>query len=346
MPQDAKWNEPPEINLDNMFRKWRTNTNQKLKFSGSRFLIIIIVIWLLSGFYAVGPDEVGVVQRFGAFTKITNPGLNYRIPWPIEKVTKPQVTKVQRIEVGFRTIDPGPPSRYTAIPEESQMLSGDENIVTCEFIVQYKINDPVNWLFKVRDQQFNIKSSAEAAIREVVGRSLIDDVLTTGKQQIQDDTRVLLQEILNIYESGISILAVQLQDVHPPEAVQSAFKDVTSAKEDKSKAKNKAEAYENDLIPKARGDSSRIVNEALAYREEKIQRAIGDASRFEQILTEYRKAPQVTRKRIYLEALEEVFAKNNLYIFDENAGKGMIPLLPIKDMIKTIPPTTTTTPSQ
>lgn len=252
----------------------------------------------------------------------------------MESALKPKVTKVHRVEVGFRTVDSGSPARYREVPAEALMLTGDANIVALEFIVQYRIQDPVSYLFNIRDQEKTIKDAAEAAIREVVGKNKIDEVLTEGKFQIQQDTMTLLQGILDRYEVGIMVDAVQLQDVLPPEPVIAAFKDVASAKEDKEKIENQSMGYRNDILPKAKGMAQQIINEAQAYREAKINEAKGDASRFLQVLAEYKKAKDVTRTRIYLETLEEILPRMEKVLLDQNVSERVLPYLPLERLME------------
>lgn len=203
--------------------------------------VLVIVLYLASGIFVVAPDEQGVVRRFGKFIRIESPGLNYHLPYPIETVLTPAVTQVKRVEIGFRTIAFGPPARYRQIPIEALMLTGDENIVSAEAIVQYKIKDPVNYLFNIILPEQTVRSAAEASLRQVIGERKIDEALTVGKYEIQEETKRLLQILLDSYEAGILIVAVQLQDVNPPKEVQDAFKDVASAKEDKSRYINQAQ---------------------------------------------------------------------------------------------------------
>ncbi len=292
-------------------------------------LAILIVIWVASGIYIVSPDETGVVKRFGKYVYMTKPGPHFHIPYPVETVLKPKVTEIKRIEIGFRTIDPGPPARYRGVPKESLMLTGDENIVDMDLIVQYKVKDPVNYLFNVYNIPKTVKDAAEASIREVVGKNNIDEILTTGKYQVQQDTKKLLQGILNRYKAGIMVVAVQLQDVHPPEQVMQAFKDVASAKEDKIKYINEAQGYQNDIIPKAKGQAEKILNEAQAYLKSKVAEAQGDTSRFLQVYKEYKSAKDITRKRLYIETMEEVLAQTKKIVVDPKVGQRILPYLPL-----------------
>ena len=286
------------------------------------------MIWLATGFYIVGPDEVGVIQRFGKLTEIKSPGLHYHFPIPIEKVQRPKIKEIKRLEIGFRTIDPGPPARYREIPLEALMLTGDENIVNMNFIVQYQIKDPQFYLFNIRNQEKTIRDTAESALREVVGENKIEDILTVGKYQVQQETQNLLQSILDLYESGLKVATVELQDVHPPDEVMDAFKDVASAKEDKNKLINQAYGYRNDELPKARGEAAGIKADAEASRDEIIRYAEGDTSRFLQNYAEYKKAKEITRRRLYIETMEEVLPKVQKYIL-EKSGDGLIEVLPL-----------------
>ncbi|MBN1829059.1 MAG: FtsH protease activity modulator HflK [Deltaproteobacteria bacterium] len=292
-------------------------------------VIAAVVVWLASGIYFVAPDELGVIKRFGKAVRVTEAGPHYHLPTPIETVLKPKVTQVRRVEVGFRTLGDRQIGPNKVIPSESLMLTKSENIINLSFIVQYKINDAMKYLFNVKDQEKTIKDAAEAAMRETVGENEIDDTLTTGKFKVQQDTKDRLQSILDGYQSGIFIVAVQLQDVHPPDQVMTAFKDVASAKEDKSRMINEAYGYSNEIIPKAKGMAAKILNEALAYREAKIIRAQGDASRFNQILAEYSRAKDITKKRLYIETMEEVLPSATKIIIDERAGRNILPYLPL-----------------
>ncbi len=307
----------------------------KIKFPGIKLIIgIIFVLWILSGIYIVNPDEVGVVKRFGAFSKITPPGPHYHIPYPIETVITPKVTEIKRIEIGFRPYILETKTIYKKIPKESLMLTGDENFVDVQFIVQYQIKNPKNYLFNIKDPKKTVKDAAEASMREIIGRNKIDSVLTTKKLKIQNNTKVLLQRILDKYKSGIKVVAVKLLDVHPPKEVLDAFKDVASAREDKNKLINQAMAYKNEIIPKARGLAASITNRAEAYKQSKIKEAEGETLRFLKILKEYQKGENITKQRLYLEIMEEVLrnAKNKI-ILSEDAAKNIIPYIPLDKTI-------------
>jgi membrane protease subunit HflK len=287
---------------------------------------IALIFWLFTGVYTVGPDEVGVVQRFGKYDRTVQSGLNYHMPFPIETVKTPKVTEVKRIEVGFRTVGK---NQYRTVERESLMLTGDENIVDAELIVQYKIKEPINYLFNFVGPELTMREAAEASLRTVVGRHNIDEALTSGKLMIQEETKELLQSILDKYETGAQVVAVQLQDVSPPKQVIDAFKDVASAKEDKNRMINEAEGYRNDIIPKARGEAQAMIREAEGFREARIARAEGDVAKFKAILKEYSKAKDVTRERLYLEAMEEILPGIEKYIVPNGEDGNLLNLLNI-----------------
>ena len=287
-------------------------------------IIAGIVLWLLTGVYIVGPDEVGVVRTFGEFTRVTQSGLNWKFPAPIETANTPKVTEVKRIEIGFRSLKNG---QYRTVEKESLMLTGDENIVDAEMIVQYKIKDPVSYLFKIVEPELTVRTAAEASLRTVVGRNKIDETLTTGKFTIQEETKLQLQVILDKYESGIHVVAVQLQDVSPPKEVIGAFKDVASAKEDKNRMVNQAEGYRNDVIPKARGEAEAMIRDAEGFRDSRVKRAEGDAAKFTTILKEYNKAKTITEKRLYLETMEKVLPNIEKIIVPDKDSGNMLNLL-------------------
>jgi membrane protease subunit HflK len=284
----------------------------------------ILVIWLLTGIYSVGPDEVGVIRTFGKVTRIAQSGLRYHLPFPIEEVDTPKVTEVKRSEVGFRHIGN---QQFRKVEYESLMLTGDENIVDAELIVQYKIEDAEDYLFNFVGPELTIREVSESALRTVIGQHTIDEALTTGKFQIQEDTKNLMQQILNKYETGMLIVAVQLQSVSPPKQVEFAFKDVASAKEDKNRKINEAQGYRNNVIPKARGEAQAMLREAEGFKEARIKRSEGDVAKFRAMLTEYRKAKDVTKKRLYLEAMEEILPGVKKYIIPNQEDGNLLNLL-------------------
>jgi membrane protease subunit HflK len=295
--------------------------------------IAILVFWLASGFYRVLPDEVGVVLRFGAYNRTTQPGLNYHLPRPIETVLKPSVTRVNRTEIGYRNAE-GPVTRGPAtrqVPEEGLMLTGDENIVDINFTVFWIIKDARKYLFNIRAPEATVKSAAESAMREVVGETPIAQALSEGRGKIETDTQKLLQGILDTYSAGIEVTQLQLLKVDPPAPVIDAFRDVQRALADRERLRNEAEAYRNDIIPRARGDAVRIKQEAEAYRQEIIARAQGDADRFTSVYRAFKAAQDVTLQRLYLETMEEVFKNSTKVIIDKSAenGTGVLPYLPL-----------------
>lgn len=292
-------------------------------------LIVLIAVWLGSGFFIVKPSEQAVVKRFGKVMKVVGAGPNYHLPYPIETVDKAEVTKVHRLEVGFRTTSTG----IKSLPKESLMLTGDENIVSIDMSVQYKINNITKYLYDVHDVEGTLMDVAESAIREVAGREKIDDILTIGKNRIQVETQKEIQGILDSYGAGIEITAVQLQDVEPPKEVVDAFKDVASAREDKNRYINEAEAYQNEVIPKARGEAETMLQQAQAYQKERVARALGDANRFNAVLKSYKAAPTITRKRLYLETMQDILTGSSKKIFDSNI-KDVSPIIGLDKALK------------
>jgi membrane protease subunit HflK len=294
-------------------------------------ILILILVWIFSGIFVVAPGELGVVRRFGKYTRTAESGLHYHLPYPIESLDKPKVSEVQRFEFGFRTMPPGQPSRYRTVPEEALMLTGDENIVDLRFIVQLKIQNATNFLFKVADPSKTIRDAAEATLCEIMGQNKIDEAMTNGRFDIQENARKTLQQILDGYESGLLVSAVQLLAVQPPEQVRDSFKEVISARESKNKTINEAESYSSDILPRSKGLAVQIEREAEAYKEEKIKRAQGESARFLALLKEYRKAEDITRKRLYLEAMEEIVGKAQKLVVDSDK-QGILPLLSLQEL--------------
>jgi modulator of FtsH protease HflK len=296
-------------------------------------LVAIVVIWLASGFYRVLPDEVGVVLRFGAYNRTTQPGLNYHLPAPIEKALTPSVTRVNRIEIGYRSGETQTVREPVSaqVPEEALMLTGDENIVDVNFTVFWVIKDAKSYLFNIRDPELTTKSAAESAMREVIGETPIAQALAEGRAQIEAQTRQLLQTILDSYGAGIEITQLQLQRVDPPTEVIDSFRDVQAALADRARLRNEAEAYANDIIPRARGDAVRIEQEAQAYRLAAVARAQGDAARFLSVYSAFKATQDVTLKRLYLETMEQVLRDSNKVVIDKSAedGTGVLPYLPL-----------------
>jgi len=297
-------------------------------------LVVLIAIWAFSGLYRVLPDEQGVVLRFGKFASTTQPGLNYHIPYPIETVLTPKVTKVNRIDIGFRAAsDTGRTAGVDDVSEESLMLTGDENIVNIDFSVFWVIKDAGKFLFKIQSPVETVKAAAETAMREVVAKSRLQPILTEGRSKIENETQDIIQGLLDEYESGIQITQVQTQKADPPDQVIDAFRDVQAARADMERSKNEAEAYQNDVIPRARGDAAKILQEAEAYKKKVVALAEGEASRFLAIYNEYKNAKQVTQERMYLETMERVLADIDKVIIDRKAG-GVVPYLPLPELTK------------
>lgn len=332
----AEWQPPrrrspqddPLETLRQLSERWQGFSRRVSPWS---ILVVVAALYLLTGIYIVAPDERGIVLRFGAATRESGPGPHYRLPWPAEQVIRVPVTSIRKEEIGFRTVSAGPPARYQQVDAEANMLTGDNNIVELDFIVQYRVKaDPeglTDFLFNVHDPAGTVRDAAEAAMREVIGASKIDDALTEGKEQIQSDAQTLLQNVLDGYDAGIDIVTVKLQDVEPPGAVSDAFKDVISAEQDKERLINESRGYANDIIPKARGEAVQMTNGALGYREAQVRGAEGAAQRFTAVYDEYVKAKDVTRERLYLETMEEILPQVRLMILDESVAHQTLPYL-------------------
>ncbi len=330
---------PP--NIDEVIEKLQKLINKFIpgnKSGGSKpiifGLILLIVVWAFSGLYRVLPDEQGVVLRFGKFVTTTQPGLNYHIPYPVETVLTPKVTKVNRIDIGFRSAsDSGRTSGIDDVPEESLMLTGDENIVNIDFSVFWVIKDAGKFLFKIQSPVETVKAAGETAMREVIAKSNLQPILTAGRSKIEIEVQDIIQGLLDEYDSGIQITQVQTQKADPPDQVIDAFRDVQAARADMVRSKNEAEAYANDVIPRARGDAAKILQEAEAYKKQVVAAAEGEASRFIAIYNEYAKAKKVTQERMYLETMEKVLADIDKVIIDRKAG-GVVPYLPLPELSK------------
>lgn len=334
---------PPD--LEELLRRSQDRLRQAMPggFSGGRSMVIFglaaVGLWLASGFYTVGPNEVGLNMVFNKYEKKTTPGLNYNWPAPIGSVNKLQVTDRNSIEVGFSTREDlrrgGNIQTQIDVPEESLMLTGDENIADVKFRVIWQIDPvrPEDYAFNVREPRETVKAVAESVMREIVGRTPIQRILTAERKVIEPAAQELTQKVLNDYKAGVLILQVQLLSVDPPEQVVAAFRDVTAAQQDQDRLRNEAEAYANRVVPEARGDAARIVQEAEGYREQTVNEAKGQAARFTQVLKQYTLAPDVTRERIYLETMERVFGGMNKVIVDQSgAAQGVVPYLPLQGL--------------
>jgi len=331
-PNKSPWekgSQPPDIDelLNNLQDKFKIGLPKKGVFS--YIIILAIIVWLATGIFIIDPEEQGVIKRFGEVTEVVGPGPHYHLPTPIETVQIAPVTAVRRLEIGFRTIQLGPPAKYRRVLKESLMLTGDENIIDVQFIVQYRISDLENYLYSLTNPDVTVRSAAESAMREVIGDSSVTEALTVGKGIIEDTTALLLQQTMNSYKGGIKIENVKLQDVHPPDAVKEAFKDVVSAREDREKMINDAEGYRNNLVPKARGEAAQLINSAKAYAKEKVLVATGESERFNLVYEEYKKAKDITRERILLETMASILPKVNKVIADKELGRNVLPFLPI-----------------
>jgi modulator of FtsH protease HflK len=300
------------------------------------FVLAAIAIWGLSGFFRVDPDELGVVLRFGKYVRDAKPGLNYHLPYPVESVLTPKVTRVNRIDIGMRLVEDL--RRGTTMrdePEESLMLTGDENIVDVNFSVFWlvKPDGAGEYLFNIQQPEGTVKAVAESAMREIVGRSLLQPVLTE-RQPIESAVQKLMQTTLDKYGSGIQITQVQLQKVDPPSQVIDSFRDVQAARSDLERAQNEAQTYANKVVPEARGRAAQITQNAEAYREQTVAEAKGATSRFLQVYEQYKKAPDVTRQRMYLETMERLFAGTDKIIMDSGATVGIVPYLPLDQLMR------------
>jgi len=288
---------------------------------------LILVIWLASGLYIVVEGQRGVVLTFGKFTEITNSGLRWHLPYPIQSAEIVDLTGVRTVEVGYRN------SVKTKVPRESLMLTDDENIIDIQFAVQYTLKEPTEYLFNNRRPEESVLQAAETATREVVGKSKMDYVLYEGREQVAAQAQKLMQEILDRYKTGVAISKVTMQNAQPPEQVQGAFDDAVRAKQDLERQKNEGQSYYNDVVPKARGTASRLFEEANGYRQSVIQNAEGEASRFKQVLSEYNRAPGVMRDRLYIETLQQILSSTTKVLVDARAGSNLL-YLPLDKLMQ------------
>ncbi|HYM30327.1 MAG TPA: FtsH protease activity modulator HflK [Candidatus Cybelea sp.] len=348
--QGSRPDGPQPPNLEDLIKRGRERLRSVLPggFGGSfgvtLAVLVVVAIWLASGIYRVLPDEQGVVLRFGEWIKTTQPGLNYHLPYPIETVLTPRVTRVNRMDIGFRS-NVGERGGIHDVPAESLMLTGDENIVDIDFSVFWVISDAGQMLFNIKDPgpgqfdidgpQATVQAVAESAMREVIGRNLIQRILTEGRQPVEAATQKLMQEVLDSYKAGIQITQVNLQKVDPPAQVIDAFRDVQAAKADRDRSQNEAEAYRNGIVPRARGDAEKAIQSGQAYKQQAIAEAQGEAARFLSVLGAYRQSKDVTARRMYIETMEQVMRSVNKVVIDEAPGSGnVLPYLPLPELRK------------
>jgi len=307
---------------------------QKAVTIGSRYFVIFIflIVLLKTSFYTIQPDEVGVVQRFGRFTKISKPGLHFKLPFSIERITPVKTEYVFKEEFGFRTRKPGVRTIYEekGYEDESLMLTGDLNVLDAEWIVQFKIKDPVKYLFEIRNPRKTLRDISESMIRQVIGDYTFDEVLTTKRVEVNNLVQQKMQEILDLYQAGIEVVTVKLQDVNPPDPVKPAFNEVNEAKQEREKLINQAWEIYNRKIPEARGEALKIVMEAEAYATEIVNRAEGNAKKFSLLLEAYKKSEEITRRRIYLEAMQEILEKAGKKYIIDSEERGILPLLQLE----------------
>ncbi|TFG86969.1 MAG: FtsH protease activity modulator HflK [Hyphomicrobiales bacterium] len=333
--------------LEEILRRSQDRLRQAMpggRMGGPFAAIIGLVVLLAIGFFGftvrVNTDEVGIVLRFGEFVRQLPPGLNFRLPYPVEQVELPKFTRFNRIELGMRgSSDRGSTIPVRDVPEESLMLTGDENIVDIDFVVIWKIDDAPDYLFNIQNPEGTVKDVAESAMREIVGQSDIEPILTSSRAETESKVQQLIQRILDGYGAGIRIVQVQLQKVDPPAQVIDAFRDVQAARADQERLQNEAQTYANRVVPEARGESERILQNAQGYRDRVIAEAKGEADRFEKVLQEYQKAPDVTRQRIFIDTMQEVLSDTDKIIIDDKGGSGVVPYLPLTELQKRLPAT-------
>ncbi|MGN0903808.1 MAG: FtsH protease activity modulator HflK [Alphaproteobacteria bacterium] len=342
-------NSPNPSDIEELLRKSQDKVRRiigggkKAPGGGSRsawaILAVVLLIWGLTGFYQVQPQEQGVVLRFGKYAYTTAPGLHYHLPYPIETVMTPNVSRENRIEIGFRTESPvrryGSSGATRDVRSENIALTGDENIVEVNFTVTWKVKNAGDFLFNVRDPESTVRIAAESAMRDAIGMTPIMQIIADDRKGVQEQAEKTLQRLLDDYKTGITVTSVQLTKADAPAQVIDAFNDVQRAKADKERLGNEAEAYRNDVLPRARGQAAQIVSEAEAYRSKVVDAAKGDTARFNAVFEEYRNAKEVVARRMYLETMEDVYGKVNKVIVDPSAaGTGVVPYLPLPELNK------------
>ena len=318
----------PERDDDSPRQAWQPGS-----WVGWLAIVVIVVIYLLSGIYTVGSSEVGLVKQFGRYVSTAGPGMHYHLPSPIQSVVTVNVLGVRKEEIGFRTVSPAPNPRYQTVEIEALMLTGDGNITHVEMIVQYRVKDAQKFAFNLIDSRAIVKQGAEAVLREQVATKTLDETLTKERDVIATDTMTSLQNLLDTYGAGIVVSNVQLQDVKPPKEVISAFDDVNSARQDKDKLINEADKYSLDILPRARGQAQEIGNQAEAYKQERIKRAEGDTSRFLEVLKKYELGPDVTRTRMYIETMEAILPGMDKIILPDGEN-GVLKLLDLDQLMQ------------
>ena len=330
-------NRPPD--LEDILRKGQDRVKRMLPggFGSGRSLAFIaligVALWLATGFYRVEPDEQGVALVLGKVWKLTNPGLNYNLPAPIGEVYTPKVTRVNRVEIGFRSTGDTGDQLAQDVPEESLMLTGDENIISMQFVVLWQIKDPLKYLFAIRDPEETVKNVSESVMREIIGQTAFEYARTQGRGQIESTARERVQKLLDDYQSGVLVTQVAMQNIAPPEATIDAFRDVQAASADKERSVNEAQAYYNEVTQRAEGLAQQIVKGAEAYKEQTVAIATGNAQRFMSVLTQYQKAKEITQRRIYLETMEQVLKGMNKVLVGRN-GTGTLPYLSLNELLK------------
>ncbi len=317
VPFDIREFRPPKINV---------------KAIGWAVLAFLLIVFLFSLWFTIKPEEVGVVLRFGKYTRTVDPGLNFKLPFGIEKVYKVPVERQLKLEFGFRTATPGIRTQYSArtYQEESLMLTGDLNAAQVEWIVQYRINDPYRFLFRVRNAVQTFRDINEAMMREIVGDRTVDEVLTVGRQEVASTVAIKLQELSDQYELGVKVVQVVLQDVNPPEPVKPAFNEVNEAQQEREKLINQAKSEYNKVIPRARGEAAKTIEEARGYALERVNNAKGEAAKFNAVFKEYAKAKEVTRQRIYLETMNDILQKVGRKLISDEDITGILPLFQLE----------------
>ena len=331
---------PPDI--EDLIRKGQDRVKNIIPggFGGARGILaavlLVIIVWLLSGLYRVQPGENGIELLFGRYVNTTQPGLNFWAPWPIGSVQRPNVEKTNQTNIGFRSLGTiGRSDNVRDIAQESLMLTGDQNIIDIDFVVQWRIKNAPNFLFNIRDPQSTVKLAAESSIREIVGQTPLEEVLATKRTEVESRTREVLQRIMDDYKAGVFIADVKMQKVDPPQRVIDAFNDVQRARQDKEREQNQAEKYRNDIVPKAKGEASKMKEDAKAYRERLIKEAEGEAKRFLSVYEAYKTGKDVTTRRLYLERMQDVLSRSEKVIVDKGqGGAGVVPYLPLPELRK------------